>query len=159
MAVLPVIRDLWPNLEWSGGTRGVRQRNASGAEQKAATDETKGLRVLPQTHKSSPTPHKQSLKLRRARGRPISRAKLKCSFFHGLCGFPVLDCNGAGCETALCHFQSQILRRQVSRPFFSPSLLFYASLNSHTSYHTFRANCKGTKPALVAFVRWCLIHI
>lgn len=95
MAVLPVIHDLWPNLEWRGRTKGVRQQNASGAEQKPPLLMRQKACGSPANPQELPAAAQTKPEIKKSQRQAHFYSKAKVFLFHGLSGFPVLDCNRA----------------------------------------------------------------
>lgn len=94
-AVLPVIRNLWPNLAWRGRTKGIRQQIASGAKQKPPLLMRQKACRSPANPQELPDATQTKPEIKRSQRQAHFYSKAKVFRFHGLGGFPVEDGNGA----------------------------------------------------------------
>lgn len=133
MAVLPVIRDLWPNLAWRGRTKGVRQRIASGAKQKPPLLMRQKACGSPANPQELPDAAQTKPEIRRSQRQAHFYSKAKVFLFHGLSGFPVRDCNRAEKWKYALPFSVTDFEKAGFSSFFS--LLVSGSQHSHLPPH------------------------
>lgn len=145
MAVLPVIRDLWPNLAWRGRTKGVCQQIAAGAEQKPPLLMRQKACGSPANPQELPDAAQTKPEIKKSQRQAHFYSRAKVFLFHGLGGFPIWDCNRA--EKRFAIFSHRFWENRFLIFFSSHSLLLVlsSSFNIYTSHHTFWANFEGTK--------------
>lgn len=142
-----------------GETKDAHQQITAGNKQKLPLLMRQKACGSPTHPKSSQMLHKQSLKLRRARGRPISTAELKSSFFMASVDFQY----GKGCNRA---------KKQHTLPFsvtdfekagfssFLPLLCFVSALYTFTPPTTLCGLfLKVLHPPLVAFSQMMFFNL
>lgn len=95
MAVLPVIRDLWPNLARRGRTKGVRQQIAAGAEQKPPLLMRQKACGSPSNPQELPGAAQTKPEIKKSQRQAHFYSRAKVFLFHGLGGLPVWDRNRA----------------------------------------------------------------
>lgn len=128
MAVLPVIYDLWPNLACRGRIKGVRRQIAAGTRQKPLLLMRQKACGSPANPQELPDAAQTKPEIKKSQRQAHFYSRAKMFLFHGLCGFPVWDCNRAerrsnALEFSVTHFEKACF----------PSFFFFFSFHSTLS--------------------------